>query len=373
MRRAALTLGWLCAVVASAAPTRPTVRAFYLGNSLTFMGPQWAMLKQLAVADPDGPTVETDFHVVAACSLEKHWSMGQAQEKMRKGKWDFVVLQGFTVGKGAGGVTEPVAVYEKWIEFVKSLGARPVLYHTTVGQMEKISSAQDAAARRRKLESEERFLVQLARKHGAWVVPAARAHWLARAADPQVLELRWPMFPPGDCHANALGHSLIACTFYPVLTGRQVVGLPWREVGLPSLNTGGGPNPDAPVLTETESTWLQSVAWAALGSFQEERGVGEGCKLPAAPSAGALLDVSKPEPVPDVERAARNQQRRFEFLRKYWACVQTSGKQKKPPTTKLQAGWMPFALEALAKDYPDTALPADIIAIKQAFEALPER
>jgi hypothetical protein len=270
-------------------------------------------------------------------------------------------------------VTEPAEVFIQWIEFVKNLGARPVLYHTAVGQMEPITSPEDRQARHRTLDAEEKFLTGVAQPRGAWVVPGARAHWLARGADPTVLELRWAMFPPGDCHANAVGQYLIACAFYPILTGRQIVGSPWRAVGLPSHNTGFRTNPDSPLLADTEARWLQSVAWTALTGFAKERDLGDGCVLPPAPATTALLDVGQPEPVPAAERIARNRQRRFEFLRKYWADLQANTKTKQPPVTKQAAGWMSFALKALAKDYPDVPLPPDIAAIKATFDALPEK
>jgi hypothetical protein len=336
------------------------------------MGPQWEMLKRLAANDPGAPAIETGAHVLAACSLERHWRDGQAQEALRQGHWDVVVLQGFVVGKGRGFATEPEEAFAPWIALVKELGARQVLYHTAVGQMEPLSGPDDLARRKTDLDREEAHLAGIATRHGAWVAPAARAHYLARSADPTILELRWPMFGPGDCHANALGQYLVALTLYPVITGRSMVGNPWREVGLPNGNTHGQPNPDAPVLDQTEALWLQSVAWTALTGFDRERGVGADFVLPTAPAG--LPDATKPEPRSDDERLRRNLDRRFAFLRQAWAASQVvDRKTRSLPTTRSQLGLVAYAIPALEIDHPSVVWPEDLQKIRATFAAMPER
>ncbi len=352
---------------------KQAVRVFFLGNSLTYMGPQWDMLKKLAAGDPGAPAIETGHHVVAACSLARHWKMGEAQTKLKQGRWDAVVIQGYR-GGGIAACDEPEEVFAQWIGFVKDLGARPVLYHTAVNQMESLTGEDESRKRKAILAAQEQHLTRIARQHGAWVVPAARAHWIARGADPNILELRWPMFPRGDCHANALGQYLIALTMYPVLTGRQVVGNPWRDIGLPYQNAFGGVNPDAPILAETEAKWLQSVAWAAVSGFHKEARIGDGYILPAAPAADALLDATKPEPIPEEQRRERAFRRRCDFLSKTWTAVQAQVRndRQRKPLSKRNAGFFPQALKASAADYPAAIWPPEQLTIRNEFAALPE-
>jgi hypothetical protein len=342
-------------------PKPDEIRVLFIGNSLTFGGPQWELLEGFAAADPNGPKVKTGHHMRAATSLSWFWDHSwwksdykTVQKAIAAEKWTHVVLQPY----GDDLRRDNLKILEKYFAAINDAGAQPVIYCTTEGAME---NADKKAAE--SVEKAEKRLLAAAQGHGAWIVPAKRAAYLARKADP-VVQIRRPKGGTGNVHPGGLGHYLIAGCFYPVLTGRQVVGSSFIK-----------PGREVEQLDPGEALWLQNVAWKALVSFDQEHGIGKDCKLPDAPPEKLQVDVSKPEDKPRAERITRDIQRRYRYIMKHWKQAKEKAKRRRFDMHRKQKR-IRKALELLRqipRDHPDRELTPELKAIKARILALPEK
>lgn len=130
VRAALLILAILSACVADfasaadkAAP-RPT-RVLFIGNSLTY----WMDLPQriAGVARATGRAVEVESVAFPSFSLEDHWQDGRALEAIRKGGWDYVVLQQGTSAHEEGRA-QLIEYARKFAAPIRTAGAKPAVY-----------------------------------------------------------------------------------------------------------------------------------------------------------------------------------------------------------------------------------------------------
>ncbi len=94
-----LALGWcLLAQTDSAANSVTAVqpkplRVLFIGNSYTYFNNLPELLRAVAASQKDGPRIETEGSLSGGKSLQWHWENSRALEAIRRGGWDFVVLQ----------------------------------------------------------------------------------------------------------------------------------------------------------------------------------------------------------------------------------------------------------------------------------------
>lgn len=251
-RCAATALLW-CASALAADPAAPPLRVLFIGNSYTYYNDLPETLRKLAASATPPVAIETARVLVGGSTLQQHWQRGKAQEAIREGTWDYVVLQEHSLLGGKVVEPEPVvAPVAGFFEFarlfnaeIRRTRARTIFYmpwsrEAFPEQQFRISDAYRAEAR----------------ELMAMVAPVGPAMMAARIGDPSI------SFYHGDhSHPKPPGTYLAACVFYAVITGRSPVGLPSREVGDSTKNETPVP---AIHLPHALAAYLQHVAWRAV-------------------------------------------------------------------------------------------------------------
>src|SRR5687767_15120676 len=120
---AALLLA-IAAATSAAAQGKPT-RILFIGNSLTSVTDIPARLQ--ALAREMGRAAEVESVTANGYSLADHLADGRALAAIRKGGWDFVVLQQGTSGR-ADSRAELVASARRFAAPIREAGAKPALY-----------------------------------------------------------------------------------------------------------------------------------------------------------------------------------------------------------------------------------------------------
>ncbi len=181
IRRSALcTLAFALSLVAQSAP-KP-LRVLFIGNSYTFFNNLPKQLESVAASQKEGPRFQTEVSLRGGMTLKWHWENKEAVEAIRKGGWDFVVLQEHsTLGKLVAAGTQPeindpaqyLEYAEKFDAEIKKVGARTILYATWAreGYPEQQRRLDDAFTR-------------AAQKLGASIVPTGLAWTVARLEQP---------------------------------------------------------------------------------------------------------------------------------------------------------------------------------------------
>ncbi|MCC7339943.1 MAG: SGNH/GDSL hydrolase family protein [Bryobacterales bacterium] len=212
------------------AEARPkTLRVLFIGNSYTYLNNLPGLLEKIAAGEVSGPAIEAEGSLSGGKSLEWHWEQGQALAAIRKGGWDFVVLQEFSTLSqqgprgGAPRIGDPDAYFKYATLFhdeIQKAGARTVVYATWArdGYPEQQRRLDDA-------------FVQFARKVNAGIVPAGLAWTVTRLEAPSIR-----LYTPDRSHPTAAGSYLNALLFYQCLTGRPanhapsvITGTDWNK------------------------------------------------------------------------------------------------------------------------------------------------
>jgi hypothetical protein len=216
LRRALLSSIALCfGLFGQTASTPKPLRVLFIGNSYTFVNNLPKLLEAVAASQKDGPRIETETSLRGGMALKWHWEEGKALEAIRRGGWDYVVLQEHSLlGRIPASGTEPVvndpASYleygRKFDAEIRKAGARTILYATWArdGYPEQQRRLDDA-------------FVLLARETGAGLVPTGLAWTLAKIEAPGIR-----LYMPDRSHPSMAGSYLNALVFYRCLTGRNV-------------------------------------------------------------------------------------------------------------------------------------------------------
>jgi hypothetical protein len=225
----------------SGAATKKPLRVLFIGNSYTFFnGGMGTLVQSLASAVKDGRRLEYVEVTKGGQTLEGHWAEGKALAEIRKGGWDFVVLQEHSL--------RPLQDREKMFAYAKrfdaeirKVGARTVFYETWA----------------RKNRPEMQTLLDqayggIAKEVAAVVAPAGLAWQAALKVRPEL-----SLHIADLSHPTPAGSYLNACVFYETLFGRSPEGLP-RTI----RDHAGKVLVD---LSETEATVLQHAAYETCG------------------------------------------------------------------------------------------------------------
>lgn len=100
------------AVPAVQASTAGNLRVLFVGNSFTHQNDLPGLTARLAASTRPPRALETQLVEEGGATLKRHWEAGRALEAIRKGKWDYVVLQGQGSLSTAAANTVPLAPEE---------------------------------------------------------------------------------------------------------------------------------------------------------------------------------------------------------------------------------------------------------------------
>jgi hypothetical protein len=189
---------------------RKPLRVLFIGNSYTFFnGGLGTAVKGLASAVKDGRPFEYVEVTKGGQTLEGHWNEGKALAAIRKGGWDFVVLQEHSLG--AVDRREKMFQYARMFDAeIRKTGAKTVFYETW--------------GRKNRPEMYgvvEQAYVSLASQLKAVVAPAGAAWSLALKANPTL-----SLHIADLSHPTPAGTYLNACVFYETFFGKSPEGLP---------------------------------------------------------------------------------------------------------------------------------------------------
>src|SRR3954453_4937425 len=217
------------------------LRVLFIGNSYTFFnGGMGTLVQSLAAAVKGGRPLEFVEVTKGGQTLEGHWADGKALGQIRKGGWDFVVLQKHRLRPRQ--VREKMYTYAKrFDDEIRKVGAKTVFYETWARKNRpEMQSGLDAA------------YTGIAKEVTALVAPAGLA-WQAALQDKPDLSLHIADLS----HPTPAGSYLNACVFYETFFGRSPEGLP-RTI----RNAAGKVLVD---LSESDATLLQHAAYETCG------------------------------------------------------------------------------------------------------------
>jgi hypothetical protein len=226
-----------------AAPVKP-LRVLFIGNSYTFYnGGMGSLVQSLANSAKNPRRFEFVEVTKGGQSLEGHWKDGKALGEIRKGNWDYVVLQDHSL--------RPIEDRTKMYQFarmfdaeIRKTGAKTVFYETW--------------ARKNKPDTFANIIqayTGLAKELSATVAPAGLAWQKVLTANPNL-----PLHIADLSHPTPAGSYLNACVFYQTFFGQSPEGLPR------TLKTAAGKL--LVDLPESEATLLQKAAAESCGKAQ---------------------------------------------------------------------------------------------------------
>lgn len=244
--------------VQTPAPAVPTVKAstegnlrvLFIGNSLTHMNDLPGLTARLAASARPPRTLETHEVGEGGATLKRHWEAGRALEAIRKGKWDYVVLQEqgslgpAPVINGRRQINDP-KMFHDYARFfdaeIKKAGARTVFFLTWASQ----DSPHELAPLINAFAS-------IAGELKALVVPVGVAWHNALQENPKFV-----LHYDDGSHPNAAGSYLAACVLYTVLFSSSPEGLSHSN------------------LSEADAAFLQRIAWQTAKAHQEALAAGK--------------------------------------------------------------------------------------------------
>ena len=215
-RRSALAWLAITLTVAIAGDLRAKdeVRVLFIGNSYTYLNDLPRMMKELAASAHPPRLVKTELAGEGGATLKRHWEAGRAVEAIRKGAWDFVVLQEQgTLGQTTDyAINAPATFHEYARKFdgeIRKSGARTVLLMTWARK----DAPQDQA-----VLSDAYTTIGAELK--AMVVPAGIAWQHALREHPAI-----QLHAADHSHPAPAGSYLTACVLYAALFGSSPQGL----------------------------------------------------------------------------------------------------------------------------------------------------
>lgn len=204
---------------ADAAPP-PAMSVLFVGNSYTYVNdlPTWVK----RVGDASGAvSVTVDSVTVAGASLADHVSTTGAVDRIRKGGFTYVVLQGQSLEPLFNPASFEAAAADLAAEAQKA-GATPIFYETWARAANDATyqdplSGGTPAAMQAGLRNEYQKVATAA---SAPVAPAGDAWEKALAELPAI-----GLFAADGSHPSIDGTYLVACVFHAKLTGHSPVGV----------------------------------------------------------------------------------------------------------------------------------------------------
>jgi len=213
------------------APKSRSLNVLFIGNSFTARNDLPGLIALLAKAG--GHQLRHQLISAGGASLRTHWNKGHAQNRIKDGDFDYVVLQEQSTlpVKNATRVHENVRLFD---QVIRAAGAKTALYMTWARQ----HAPETQRATTEAYES-------IGREIGATVIPVGLA-WQTFLAS-----YRSPALHDKDkSHPTLAGSYLAACVFYAVIFAGSPIDL---EVGIDGL-----PDEDAPPLRQAAQATIEN-------------------------------------------------------------------------------------------------------------------
>lgn len=214
---------WTLLLGCNAVPAGPEPGEFavlFIGNSLTYADDLPGMLESLFELGGAGDLF-VDSETASNFGLPDHWGTGQAQERIRTGGWDVVVLQqGPSATEGRPYLLEYTELFAAEI---RDAGARPALYMVWPSLQRFFDFDGVLDSYRTAAEQVDGLFL-----------PAGEAWRIAWESAPDL-----PLYDVGQFHPSVYGTYLAALVMYEQLSGLDPRDLPAR---IPS--TGGAVSMD---------------------------------------------------------------------------------------------------------------------------------
>jgi prepilin-type N-terminal cleavage/methylation domain-containing protein len=216
------------------------IRVLFIGNSYTDSNNLPEMLRTLAQMAKAEPPLVVETELVGGAKLKTHWDNGKAVEKIRSGKWDFVVLQeqSQTPLRHFGRDVFFYPYARDFARVIREQNAIPLFFMTwsrpdTPGPQQWWTDS----------------YVGITREVHAEVAPAGMAWEKVRTGLPNL-----QLYADQGGHPTLTGTYVAACTFYATIYDRSPVGLP-NDFTTPAGRV---------QVTPAEAMTIQLAAWQAL-------------------------------------------------------------------------------------------------------------
>jgi hypothetical protein len=214
------------------------MNVLFIGNSHTYLHYMPQMFGELAQAADNSIQLNIDQITGEGAGLQWHWNNQPSREKIRSGRWDWVVLQ-----DRSGGPLEESESFRtharRLDEEIRRQGAKTVFFMTWANKY-----------RRRTQKMIAEAYLQIAAELGAVLAPVGLA-W----EKVQALDVELNLHHIDDRHANPSGAYLTACVFYAVFFNASPEGLP------ATLQIEGKIRLD---LAENRAGFLQKIAYETV-------------------------------------------------------------------------------------------------------------
>ena len=254
---------------ASAVPTAKVsaggnLRVLFIGNSLTHLNDLPGITARLAASARPPRVLETQEVGEGGATLKRHWEAGRALEAIRKGKWDYVVLQ-----EQGGLAIRDLKMFRDYAQLfdaeIKKAGAKTLFFQAWASQAAPQEMAHLANA-----------YAGIAGELKAIVAPVGLAWQKALQQNPKIA-LYWS----DGGHPIAAGSYLAACVFYAVLFSSSPEDLSqWN-------------------LSNVDAAFLQRIAWQTATEYQRAVAAGKvpttEIAVPVARPAAAAVGPARPE------------------------------------------------------------------------------
>jgi hypothetical protein len=209
MPRLIATAALLISFLVSTDGSASTVRALFIGNSLTYVNNLPAMIESIAASAGLKGRVTCRGVAMPDFGLHDHWEQGDALRGIRNGQWTHIVLQ-------QGPSSQPdsrvmLREFTKKFAFEARAKAAKVVLYSTWTSRNRLDSMDDV------MES-----YRLAAKDvGGSLVPVGEGWRAAWREDPAL-----PLYDADQFHPSPMGTYLAALMFFQHFTGQSPVGLP---------------------------------------------------------------------------------------------------------------------------------------------------
>lgn len=188
------------------APGAPQTRVLMIGDSLTYYNDLPGMLQQFSVHEKSPIYIEQSTSPLV--SLSFHWSLTRAVERIRTGRFDYVVLQDFS-RRPAASPEDSLRDFDRFNKEVTRTGGQSIVFQNWT----RVGLEQDYPA----LAATYARVIQ---RTGARLAPIGAAWKICAAEHGEI-----PLFLD-DRHPTEAGSYLAACVLYDVLYQKKSADLP---------------------------------------------------------------------------------------------------------------------------------------------------
>jgi hypothetical protein len=195
------------------------INILFIGNSYTYFNNLPGILESFAKTSKGG-SVKTKMIVGGGLNLKMHWNAGKALKEIRRGKYDYVVLQeqsrlGGGYSKGILLIGNPKTFFEYSRRFdreIKKSGAKTVFFLTWAAEI----LPKDAQGKLNLAYG------AIAKELRAILVPVGPLWQMVRRKKPEI-----ELYQSDRAHPSSIGTYLIVCIFYATLFKKSPIGLPF--------------------------------------------------------------------------------------------------------------------------------------------------